>query len=54
MICVDCFLKVVLDNNDIFDFIYKLTLPDHKDKLHKIEDLTKRHEDLYEKEVIIR
>ena len=41
-------------HNDIFDFIYKLTLPDHKDKLHKIEDLTKRHEDLYEKEVIIR
>ena len=48
------FLESCARHNDIFDFVYKLTLPDHKDKLDKIEDLTKRHEDLYEKEVIIK
>ena len=44
------FLVSCARNNNIFEFAYKLTLPENEDRLNKIGALSKSYDDLYEKE----
>lgn len=44
------FLVSCARNNNIFEFVYKLTLPENEDRLNKIGALSKSYDDLYEKE----